>query len=468
MNWSIRTAAWMVCAIGLGVATARAGEKDAGPTTAPTAPTTAPATRPAPKPLSDNVKKGLAYLVSTQQPGGAWAQGDESAAMGNTLDKIKASPNVADTCMAVMALLRSGSTPKGGEYQDQVLKGLRFICEQVSEADDKDLYVTALRDTRTQMKLGVYIDTFMAAQVLAEVKNIMPDEAGTKRVADALAKVVRKIEINQAQDGRWAGGGWAPVLAQGQAAKALNVAVQNGATVSEKTRDAAEQVARADFRAMAGKGASAGGAGESEAAATVVASAGTATLGPSTSVPGSIGRPVGRGVGGGGGGDGVELYNRAAQVAGMQASANTNGTLRDHYANIAASPTTRPEDRTAAQVMIQRFDDNDADLAKAQDALLDRLQDKRFVAGFGSNGGEEFLSYLNIGESLILKGGDSWQKWDKVITENLNRIQNGDGSWSGEHCITGRTFCSAAALMVLTIDRSPVPATLAINKAKDH
>jgi hypothetical protein len=466
MNWSTRTAAWMACAIGLGLATARAGEKDAGPetrpgapATAPSAPTTAPATRPAPKPLSENVKKGLAYLVSTQQPGGAWAQGDESAAMGNTLDKFKASPNVADTCMAVMALLRGGTTPNGGEYQDQVLKGLRFICEQVSQADEKDLYVTGLRGTRTQMKLGVYIDTFMAAQVLAEVKNVMPDEAGTKRVGDALAKVVRKIEINQAQDGRWAGGGWAPVLAQGQAAKSLNVAVQNGAAVNEKTRDAVEQVARADFAAMGDKGGPAvRGSTAADPTTPVVLSASGAVFG----------RGVG-GAGGAGGGDaGVELYSRAAQVAGMQASANTNGTLRDRYASIAASPTTQPADRAAAQAMLKRFGDNDKDLAKAQDALLDRLQDKRFVAGFGSNGGEEFLSYLNIGESLILKGGDSWHKWDTSISDNLNRIQNGDGSWSGEHCITGRTFCTAAALMVLTIDRSPVPVTPSINKAKEH
>ena len=43
------------------------------------------------------------------------------------------------------------------------------------------------------------------------------------------------------------------------------------------------------------------------------------------------------------------------------------------------------------------------------------------------------------------------------MTANMNRIQNEDGSWSGDHCITGRTFCTASALMVLTVDRAPVP-----------
>jgi hypothetical protein len=43
------------------------------------------------------------------------------------------------------------------------------------------------------------------------------------------------------------------------------------------------------------------------------------------------------------------------------------------------------------------------------------------------------------------------------MARNLGRVQNADGSWTGHHCITGRTFCTAAALLVLTADRAPVP-----------
>ena len=32
-----------------------------------------------------------------------------------------------------------------------------------------------------------------------------------------------------------------------------------------------------------------------------------------------------------------------------------------------------------------------------------------------------------------------------------------DGSWAGNHCITGRTFCTATALLVLMGDRAPRP-----------
>ena len=64
---------------------------------------------------------------------------------------------------------------------------------------------------------------------------------------------------------------------------------------------------------------------------------------------------------------------------------------------------------------------------------------------------------MQIGETLLAKGGKEWTDFDKSMTENLGRIQNPDGSWSGHHCITGRTFCTSAALLVLLTDRAPVP-----------
>ena len=102
----------------------------------------------------------------------------------------------------------------------------------------------------------------------------------------------------------------------------------------------------------------------------------------------------------------------------------------------------------------------------ATSGILKRLDDKQFIAGFGNNGGEEFLSYMNISETLLAKGGDEWKTWDKSICENIHRVQNEDGSWAGQHCITGRTFCTSAALLTLMADRDPVPLAAKLTEGK--
>ena len=412
------------------------------PTLATDAPTTAPSTRPAPKELSEAAHKALAWLVGRQQPSGAWGQGDESSEMGNGLANISATPNVADTCMAVMALYRAGSTPTTGLYKDAVYKAVNFVCEQIEKSDADSLYITELRGTRTQMKLGTYIDTFFAAQMLSELKSHMPTDGASKRVNDALAKVIHKIEKNQQANGQWANQGWAPTLAQAAAAKSINVAAANGVVVDEQVRQRAEQYAQADFRGAN----SAGGGG------VAVATPGISGVATDSSI--LTARPYSGPVGGSGGDAGVKLYSSGSQIAAMQASKSVNDSRRAQYEDLAKSPTTSPAQRKEAADMIARFDAVDKDLADAQQQVVANAGDGRFIAGFGSNGGEEFLSYLNIGESLYAAGGEAWSKWDDRTTDNLVKVQNDDGSWSGSHCITGRTFCTSAALMVLTIDRS--------------
>jgi hypothetical protein len=401
-------------------------------------PTTRPTTRPVAKPLSENVKKGLTWLAKNQLENGGWGQGEESKNMGGE-GKLKDTANVADTCMAVMALVRSGSTPCEGEYKQSTLKAINFICAQIEESDDKSLFITNLRGTRTQSKLGQYIDTFLSAQVLAEVKGQMPDESSGKRVERALAKVIKKIETNQKENGQWVNDGWAPTLAQAACAKALNVAAVNGVVVNEQVRERAERYAQADFAAS-----KAGGVAGASSTSSVTLG-GAVASGRVTALSGEAR-----------GDAGIALYSSSAQLASIQASAQANDAKRDYYKEILNSPTTKPADRQVAQDQLKRFDENDALLGEAQRGIVAKLEDKNFIAGFGSNGGEEFLSYLNIGESLFQKGGGDWSKWDNAMSGNLNTIQNADGSWSGHHCITGRTFCTAAALNVLTIDRSPI------------
>ena len=93
---------------------------------------------------------------------------------------------------------------------------------------------------------------------------------------------------------------------------------------------------------------------------------------------------------------------------------------------------------------------NEKQIAK----LNAQLSDAAFVNGFGSIGGEEFFSYLNIGDSLKRTGGDEWKKWNSNITQKILNLQNGDGTWAGHHCITGRVAVTSAAILNLSAGRA--------------
>ena len=370
----------------------------------------APAVKP--KMLSGNVKRALAWLAKHQQPSGGWGQGEESQEMGRSLS-LKDKPSVADTCAATLALMRSGNTAKEGEYSGNVRRAIAFLCSEVEESDSKSLAVTRTQGTRVQGKLGPYIDTFMTSMVLAEAKGQMEDARSEKRVVSALNKVMDKIARNQKQDGTWDQNGWAPALSQAMASKGINRAAQNGVKVKEEVRTRAEGYARRQYDKKSG---GFGGAGSA----------------------------------------GVALYAGASSLGAMQDSFNTRSEDSEKL-KVAAKSARTPAERKSAQQKLSEMAAARQDLDQARNSLVRKLDDPSFIAGFGSNGGEEFLSYMNIGETLVVKGGKEWTNWDRSITANLNRVQNQDGSWTGHHCITGRTFCTAAALLALTVDRAPVP-----------
>ena len=82
-----------------------------------------------------------------------------------------------------------------------------------------------------------------------------------------------------------------------------------------------------------------------------------------------------------------------------------------------------------------------------------KLSDAKFVEGFGSIGGEEFFSYLNISDSLKRTGGKEWGDWHSKITQKILKLKNNDGTWAGHHCITGRVAVTSAAILNLTSER---------------
>lgn len=459
--------------------------KEDAETSTPTRPGTAHLLND-PKALSKEVQKGLQWLANQQLDSGGWGQGEESAQMrGNTKNKLADNPNVGDTCAAALTLIRSGSTPSSGTYDVNLRKAVGYVCESIEAANDQDLYITETRNTRLQAKLGTYVDTFLAAQLLSEVKGKMASDKANKRLDACLNKVITKIEKHQGEDGKFGGRGWAMALNDAIAGKALNRAAQAGADVDpeaiEKSRKNAAALsapasvdgkfaAAGDTAGIELYGAANSVGGQREADTTYrqqIEQQRRAVRDVLEQTKDQAGEDK----------EGKAIKLQADQVLKQLADAGDDVEASEEIAEAVTVLATRLRESDAFDMDNDKLDDldtfalsntnwagNKKNLKVAQAAIVNRLEDDRFVAGFGNNGGEEFLSYTRIGESLYLEGGEAWEKFDKKMTENLTNVQNKDGSWSGHHCITGRTFCTATALSVLMTDRMHVPEEL-INKA---
>ena len=369
-----------------------------------------------PKTLSESVLKGFVYLINQQHANGGWSQGGgwRSRSDGGRMEgpDIADPPDVANTCVATLALLRGGHLPCTGEFSANIVRALEFIMTSVEASDGESPYVTELRGTQVQTKIGPLVDTFMATQVLAEARGHMPNEAGQLRLEAALAKAIAKLERHQGEDGSWAMHGWAPVVGQGLASAALGRARQRGAKVSEESLDRAGKFARGHYDIKS----------------------------KSFGLRGS---------------PGVPLYSVASHLSSSQHSVNSYQALKAKLRKTATDTSAPMEERNRATIRLKEIEQAEEMHAASLRDTAGSFKDARFMSGFGSNGGEEFLSYLQISETLHAQGGTEWQEWDRNVTEALERIQNQDGSWSGHHCITGRTFCTAAALLVLLADRAP-------------
>ena len=94
----------------------------------------------------------------------------------------------------------------------------------------------------------------------------------------------------------------------------------------------------------------------------------------------------------------------------------------------------------------------------AQRALKDVLQVvSKDNTPFSQAGGEEYLAFHLMTETMLQKGGADWKKWFLVCRDKIIGVQNQDGSWTGRHCITSRTFCTAAAVLVLSAPNRYLP-----------
>lgn len=352
-----------------------------------------PQPKTAAAPVSSAVDKGARWLASVQGADGGWGQDGGGGTSARSEERLESSGNdVANTAVAALALLQAGR-----QYEPQAERALAFVLQRIEASPADGLAITDRQGTQIQRKLGPYIDTFLSSLLLSQIDGRASTPALNARVRRALQKTVAKIEKHQQSDGSWnIAGGWAPVLGTSMASRSLFEAQSKGLAVNAAVLKRAENY-------------------------TVSAL--------SASPP-----PVARGAAGG--------LSAAARVAAASPAAPAEAAGVALYQSAQALEQLS---RTAA---------NRVQNAKQISAIQSQLADAAFVGGYGSMGGEEFFSYLNISDSMKRLGGNGWSKWHAGITEKILGLQNSDGTWAGHHCITGRVAMTSAAILNLTVDRA--------------
>jgi len=368
-------------------------------------------------PVQIAVAKGLQWLVSVQGKNGGWGQDGGETSYVRQGERLESGGNdVANTAVVAEALLHTGTTATRGEYRAALQGAVEFILEHVEQSPAEGLAVTDLQGTQIQRKLGPYIDTFLTSKLLAEMDGTMPDVKANARVRQDLQKCVAKIEKAQLKDGSWnLSGGWAPILGTSMASQSLFLAQAKGAVNAQMAMDRVRTY--------------------------TVATAAMPVAPPSGVAGGAMGGIIGGVPSGTAGGVGGRVTSASESV------------------EVTAAAAGVPLYKTAQELeQLSRTDEDRQKNAKQIKDITGQLSDARFVTGFGSIGGEEFFSYLNISESLRRTGGAEWKKWNGEMTAKLLKLQNEDGTWAGHHCITGRVAVTSAAILLLTADREPAPA----------
>jgi hypothetical protein len=356
------------------------------------------------------VDRGLSWIVRAQDEHGGWGAGSHSRQDIVDPHAVEADPGT--TAMVSMALLRSGSTLTDGKYARQLQKALDFLLNAVETSPVDNLNITNLTGTQIQAKLGQNIDVILTAQFLSNVLDYAShNKALQKRIHKNLNICVSKIQRAQDASGNIAGAGWAGVLQSSFAANALETAQAKGADVDKEALERSRNAQKNNYDAKTG----------------------------------DVNTDMGAG---------IMLYSVSGSA---RASAKEARRVEEEFSKakregrlIASAPVT------AENLQKIGFDKDDAmkytTAYEIYQSAKVRAQREDVMDGFGSNGGEEFLSYLQTGESMVIGKDDGWQKWFDNISGRMLKIQNTDGSWNGHHCITSPVFCTATSLLILSIN----------------
>ncbi len=363
----------------------------------------------APEKVTRSIDDGLDWLSDAQAPNGGYGAGLHSAQHIRDPHAVKTDP--ATTSMVAMALMRSGSTLTSGPYKKELNNALDYLLSEVESSEPNHSNITSVTGTQIQAKLGANIDVVLTSQCLSNIlDHTGHDPALRKRVKAGVEKCVAKIENAIASNGAVSGSGWAGVLQSSFAVNALEMAQSKGVEVEEEKLDNAREYQKKNYDVKTNS------VSTSDAA-------------------------------------GVMLYSVSGSA---RASAAEARKARQKVKEAKRAGKIKDEEVTEQNLI-------DAGLAPADAMKLETAykinksaqkmaQNDKVMVGYGNNGGEEFLSFLQTGEGLVMSGDDDWKDWYDNMSNRLLDIQNSDGSWNGHHCITSPVFCTATCLLILSVN----------------
>ncbi|HMT29681.1 MAG TPA: hypothetical protein PKD91_10410, partial [Bacteroidia bacterium] len=317
----------------------------------------------------------------------------------------------ATTAMVAMAIQRCGSDLQQGPYSRNLKKALFYLLDQVESSPENASNITSLTNTQPQIKLGQNIDVVLTSQFLTNILDDLDHDPQLKnRVKKCVKKCVDKIEMGHSANGSMKGSGWAGVLQSSFATSALESAKDEGIEVDEKILDNSRDYQKGNINPG-------DNSVETESAA------------------------------------GIVLYSVSGST---RASAKETAEAKDKIKQARKEGKIKNEEVTVDNLQKAGLSESQAmkystayQINKSAKKLA---QDDNVISGFGNNGGEEFLSYLQTGEGMIMSKDNDWQSWYDKTSGRLLGIQNQDGSWSGHHCITSPVFCTATCLLILSVN----------------
>lgn len=358
--------------------------------------------------VKESIRTALQWIVKAQLPDGGWGAGFHTRQDVRDPHAVSADP--ATTSLVLLSLLRTGNTLNSGAYKQEVNKATIFLLNAVEQWSPDQPRLTTLSGTQPQQKLGQNIDAILTTQYLTTLLKYHNRHPWKGRIDRALQKCVKRIEREQDHDGNWKGGGWAPVLQSALADQALENAKDVGIDVDNDVMKKSKMYQKSNF--------------DMETKSAITGKSAGVLLYSLSSTTRSSAKEAKKA---------KVILENAKKEGKLKAEDEMN---EENLQRAGIAPAEAKELATAYMI-----NDN----AKNQSTRDD------VMTGFGSNGGEELISYLLTGESIMLQGGNEWRSWYETMHKRIVAIQKNDGSWEGHHCITSPVFCTAAALLILSI-----------------